>query len=273
MSLRVARTRLMDSVRLAEERIAATVARPHDCPIFIFGNQKSGTSAISALLARATGTRLQLDFRGAREPYLTPLLNGQIDLDGYIRRNAYAFSAPMIKEPGLTFIANRLAERYPNSPCVFIVRNPFDNIRSILNRLKLRGDLRPDEVNLRALPNSTWRAVVSGGDLNLSGSYVEIQARRWNRAVDEYRKASGRFVLVRYEDFNIAKQDVIADLAERLGLTVRHSIVDVMDRAFQPRGYASVDLLSFFGPTNTARIADICADGLNLFGYTAPQTS
>ncbi len=48
--------------KLIGERLRALAARPNKRPVFVFGNQKSGTTAIAALLAAATGRRATLDF-------------------------------------------------------------------------------------------------------------------------------------------------------------------------------------------------------------------
>ncbi|WP_226561902.1 sulfotransferase family protein [Salipiger thiooxidans] len=269
-NLTLLKSRFANARKLAFERVAALGSNPHERPVFVFGNQKSGTSAISVLMGHATGARTQMDFRGAWEPFLTPLIAGETDLDRFIQRNAYAFSAPIVKEPGLTFVANRLAARFPDSPCVFIVRDPFQNIRSILNRLKLPGTIDAQSPELARVPNATWRAVVRGTDLNLSGEPIEVQAQRWMRAVAEYQAQPGRFILVRYEDFVADKEGVIADLARQVGLEPRHSIAATKDKAFQSRGRPDTDLRAFFGEKNFDVIARICGSVSRSFGYEAP---
>lgn len=279
--LPVLKARLADTGKLARERLLARVTRPHPRPVFVFGNQKSGTSAISVLLGQATGLRTQMDFRGAWEPHLTPLVAGRIPLDAFIRRNAYAFSAPIVKEPGLTFLAGRLAAHYPGSPCIFILRDPFQNIRSIFNRLDLPGDITAGGFDPAGLPNATWRAIMTGRDLSLetggddetggeTGSEtgpVAVQARRWLRAAAEYEADPGRYTLLRYEDFTRDKEGEIARLARAVGLEPRHSIAATKDRDFQRRGDAGADPRAFFGERNHALIARICGPAAARLGY------
>jgi len=111
--------------------------------MFVFGNQKSGTTAIASLLAAATAKTVTLDFAGAEVPYATALLGGGIPIAEFVRRNSWAFSAQVIKEPTLTFVAPALMDHFGVARAAFIVRNPYDNIRSMLVRQKLRGDLEP----------------------------------------------------------------------------------------------------------------------------------
>src|SRR5205085_6773705 len=115
--------------------------------------QKSGTSAIAALLGAATGLRAEIAVPGAWEPCLIPLLRHEVPISKFLRRNALAFSAPIVKEPCLTFIAPRLLDYFPAAQAVFIVREPFQNIRSMLDRLGIAGNLQEFVPRLHKLPN------------------------------------------------------------------------------------------------------------------------
>lgn len=267
------RHRLTDSIKLGFERFASVFVREHERPILVFGNQKSGTSAISMLLGEATGLRTQMDIRGVWEPHLTPLLAGQTGLDEFVRRNAYAFSAPIVKEPGLTFVARALAAHFPKSPCIFIVRNPFQNVRSILNRLGLDGRIDEAGFDARSLPNATWRSIMTGADLGLEATDpITVQALRWVRAVAEYDAQPERFILMRYEDFLRDKETAITNLARRVGLEPAHSIAGSKDRQFQPRGKSGVDPAAFFGSRNHATIARVCGPAARRLGYDVAGT-
>ena len=245
-------------------------AVPHPCPVFVLGNQKSGTTAIAALLAAATGLRATLDFAGAWHPFIGPLVRGDTDMDTFVRRNASAFSAPIIKEPNLTFVTDRLLQQFPRARTAFIVRNPWDNIRSILARVRLRGDLIAPTFTRRI--NGTWRGILSGEDIRLPRDhYVATLARRWLRATDIARRAGSGSISIRYEDFCLAKAETVYALANSFDLPVTTQIEDMVDRAFQRRSGDVGQSADFFGPQNLARITDIVRSRAEEIGYLPPQ--
>lgn len=253
---------------LIAERWRARTAVPHPHPLFVFGNQKAGGTAIAGLLTAATGLRASLDLEGATAPYFTRLMRGETSLDHFIRQNAWSFSAPIIKEGNLTFLAEELMTRFAVDRAIFILRDPFDNIRSILDRLKLPGDLETlDTKGLRV--NATWRTILSGEDLGFTPDhYVTTLARRWLRACDIYENGADHFVRSRYEDFRAGKTREIERLARAFSLPVMHDISGDLDRAFQRRGDPHRNLRDFFG-ANYARIADICGAAAERQGYRA----
>jgi hypothetical protein len=252
------------------ERIRSVFHRPHAAPVFVFGNQKSGTSAIAGLLSAATGEPLVRDFKGAREPYLGRLLRGETPVPRFVSQNAWAFSAPVVKEPSLTFVAAALMDHFPAARAVFIIHDPWSNIRSILGRQKIRGDahgpLRDDGRRL----NATWQSILAGRDLGLEPDhFIGILARRWLRAAQICDGLGDRVVTLRYEDFNRAKSNTIRHVIQRLDLTPKHDISGLVDHSFQRSGQSSASVAEFFGP-NLARINDICASRAARFGYEVP---
>jgi hypothetical protein len=252
--------------KLIGERLRALVATPHSAPAFVFGNQKSGTTAIAGLLAVATARRATLDFAGATEPFIGRLLRGETDLAEFVRHNAWAFSADIVKEPSLTFVAPALMDHFGVSRAVFVIRDPRDNIRSILDRLKLPGDLPAFEPD-RLKANRTWRSLLAGHDLGLpQDHYVATLARRWLRAVEVFDGARERFEFIRYRDFKKDRATSIARLARSLKLDPRHDISSRAEHAFQRKGTARV-AAEFFGKDNLARIDDICGPAAATLGF------
>jgi hypothetical protein len=252
---------------LLYERIRAVFHRPHAAPAFVFGNQKSGTSAIAGLISAATGETLTRDFRGAYEPHLSRLLHGETSIPAFVSKNAWAFSMPIIKEPSLTFVAPQLLDYFPASRAVFIIRDPRSNIRSILGRFNLRGDAdRPERTDGKKL-NRTWQSIIAGRDLGFAPDhFVDILAKRWVRAAQICEKLGDRAVVIRYEDFNRNKAETIDRLVKSLNLTARHDISGMVDHSFQRSGKSSASLSEFFG-ANLARIESICAETAARFGY------
>jgi len=251
--------------RVLRERLLAFTSTPAKAPLFVFGNQKSGTSAISGLLSEATGRSLIADFGGAQEPFIGALIRGEIPVSRYIARNAWAFSAPIVKEPGLTFAAPALMDHFAQSRAVMVLRNPWHNIRSMLERLDIRGDTDRLVPGNRRI-NRTWQSILAGTDLGLPPAhYIDILAQRWTRAAQIAERLDGRTVLVRYEDFSGDKSGTIERLARELGMPVTGDISAKLDHAFQPRGRGT-DPKEFFGK-NYDRIGAICAVTAARHGY------
>lgn len=253
--------------RLIGERWRALLATPHPHPLFVFGNQKAGTTVIAGLLAAATGLRATLDFAGTTAPRFAKLMRGETAIEDFIRRNAWAFSAPIVKDGNLTFVAERLIVHFGVKRAIFVSRDPYDNIRSILNRLKLAGDLAGLGVKRMRL-NATWRAILSGDDIGLPPDhYVATLARRWLMAAEICERGGDAFVRVRYEDFLNDKTGTIHALARAFDLPISHGIAALLDRDFQRRGNPAADPREFFGPENFARIGEICGAVAARFGY------
>jgi hypothetical protein len=251
--------------RVLRERLLAAISRPASAPLLVFGNQKSGTSAISGLLAEATGLRLITDFAGAQEPYIGELVRGETSIATYIKRNAWAFSADIVKEPGLTFVAPALMAHFPQSRAVTVIRDPWNNIRSLLERLDMRGDADRAISGSRRI-NRTWRSILAGADLGLPPAhYIDILATRWLRAAEIPGQLDTRNIVIRYEDFARDKRASIETLAKALGLSVVADISAKLDHAFQPRGRGAAPK-EFFGK-NYARIGAICGAKASQLGY------
>ena len=240
-------------------------------PIFVLGNQKSGTSAIAGLLGKATGLSAAIDIPGILEPVQQELHSGALPFGQFIKHNRYEFSRRIIKEPSLTLLVKHIDEHFDAPRFVFVVRDPRQNIRSILNRLGLPGD--QDEFDEELLSQTvtnwnSWKSVVDGRWLGIPHrDYVGALAARWNLMFDVFDANRHRFVLARYEDFLVDKSKFIQDLACDLDLVPRHSIVDVQDMQFQPRGDRLIAPLDFFGSANLSRIETICSRQMKLLGY------
>jgi hypothetical protein len=243
-------------------------ASPVDEPIFVFGNQKSGTTAIAALLSRATGLSMKRDFHGAREPHLSRLLHGELTIDRFVAANKYTLSHAIIKEPNLTFVADRLMGHFGCSKAVFIVRDPRTNIKSLLSRLSIPGNLDSLPLDDMWLPNATWRSILEGRDLDLRHThYIDIQAHRWNAAATVYYGHADRYVLLRYEDFLRNKTESINSLASSLNLEIIEDVAPYVDAQYQRASDKRISVPAFFGEQNLSRINTICAEYMNLLQY------
>jgi hypothetical protein len=239
-------------------------------PIILLGKGKSGTTAIAALLAEATGKSVSLDIPALFADGIRPILQGRSSLAQVIGRERLAFSNDILKQPTLTWLYEQLRECFPDAKFVMITRDPRDNIRSVLNRMDLRGDLDDLTSDQIGGIHAGWRWHFAEPQLLglTGGNYIELSAARWNKAVDIYLAHSADFRLMRYEDFMTDRVGSIARLAADLGLPVTTDISKDVDKQFQPRGKdRGLAWAEFFGPRNLAAIETICATRMERIGY------
>jgi hypothetical protein len=154
-----------------------------------------------------------------------------------------------------------------------IVRDPRDNVRSILNRLGLPGDQRElSDEQLQSLPEA-WRwHLQMPAELGVGAiSYVELLAAGWRAAADVYLGDAAQMRLVRYEDFVADKVGCVSACAADLGLPAVNDISHLLDVQYQPPGDRDVSWDAFFGARNLAALEDRCGEALTRLGYRRSQ--
>lgn len=243
-------------------------------PVFVLGNQKSGTSAICWLLAEASGETLTLDVtRSIADPeWQVDVFNGDLPLDKWINRYRYEFSRKIIKEPALSLFTEQLIQKYPEAQFLYIVRDPRDNIRSILNRVNVSGEqlndktISPDHVN----NGLAWQRILDSDWITgkPTDSMVESLAYRWCYLNEQYLKHKESIHFIRYEDFRADKETKIYELVARLGLEKRNGITDKVDVQKQPKGDNSLTWEDFFGASLLEKVNRITHEQRQIFGYT-----
>lgn len=251
-------------------RMRQLAGRVHPDPVYALGNQKSGTTAIAALLAEHTGVTATLDLKRFTPQENDGLLHGTLSVQEFIRHHRRDFAADLVKEPALTFLwpAFRQALRQPRT--LFIVRDPRSNIRSILNRVDRPGNA-DGVADFQAIPVA-WQRVIDNRWLGIPHThFIDSMAARWNLAVDIYERHRDEMLLVRYEDFTAAKAATIGRLADAMGFEHRRDISHRVDVPFQRVGDRKVTPEDFFGRANLERIERLCAGRMERFGY-APTT-
>jgi len=209
-------------------------------PIIVLGNQKSGTSAIASLLAKATGMSFVIDIPEFWGDKFKRLHAGQSSLVSAIRACYRQFSLDLVKEPNLTFLFPELQRVLPRAKFVFIVRDPTQNVRSIAERLKFsQNDLMAGSERAQSLSEG-WRGVFDDpylyGPDSIHRTCGEILAIRWKVAARVFLRSPDEFKLIRFEDFVSNKVGSIKQLADRLDLEVKYDISSQIDIAFQPAG-------------------------------------
>ncbi len=244
-------------------------ARVNPRPVIVLGNQKSGTSAVAGLVASATRRSVALDLRNEQSasPTFIPCRLGRLPFSELVRRNRLDFSRDIVKEPNLSVLSEQVRAAFPEAPVILVIRNPYDNIRSLLNWMRMPGDLRDAPPQAADRLTTVQRSVLQAGWLGIRAhGYIDSLACRWNLIADVHLREPDRVRLVRYEDFCADKTAAVGRIAHSVGLDVRHDVSGEVDRQFQPPGDRSVRRESFFG-ANLTRITAICADRMRRLGY------
>ena len=244
--------------------------------VFVTGMPKSGTTAVVKLMGIASGASIVsdpfhlLDKRGIR--FRDALFAGETSVSQLMREYPAIFRGAILKDPNFVFFADAIAERYPESHWVFTVRDPRDNIRSVLNRLRLPGKARDVDLENREI-GDTWRRVLEGRTPEIRGKDpIHRLALRWVMMA-EIALSSGRMTLSRYEQFNADKQGAITALCKAAGLTSANSIAPYMDTQFQPRGDRDAVWEEFFGAHELAMILDTCGPTMERLGYNPSRNA
>ena len=265
--------RLRGTLDRAADAGRSLFVRIHTRPIIVLGNQKSGTTAIAALLSEMTGLSVTLDLkREMKNPVIDRVRTSGLSMAEFVRMNKLDFSRDIIKEPSLSPFYLELQECFPLSKFVMVIRDPRDNLRSILNRLKIPGNLPDIRDADTSRVTRAWELILDGRWLGLDGAnYIDMLAQRWNAIADVYLDNADRMILLKYEDFSKDKVGELGRLARALGLEKKHDVSHRVDVQFQPAGDRGVRWDEFFGAENLPRIERICAERMARFGYAASR--
>jgi len=256
-------------IKILSHKILSLGADLNPEHILILGNQKSGTTAIASLLAQHIGGSATLDMPAIWD-HVEGILTGNEHLGPFVDRHAHYFSRDVVKEPWLTFMLQELSQIFPRVNYVLILRDPRDNIRSILDRLNLPGNLSINPPGIANLKTG-WKEVFNPMLISCEDEhYINLLAERWNTAA-RVPEEKGSLVqsIVRYEDFLEDKVQFITDLARRLGHQGRFDIKDEIDQQFQPEGKnRGIEWMDYFGKENLEKIEERCGDLMDVFSYT-----
>lgn len=242
----------------------------HPQPLFILGNQKSGTSVVAALLAELTGIPLTLDLTRERFiPTYQRVVMQELSMAEFIQINRAEFVNPIIKEPNLSLLYEPLAQHFPGAKFLMVIRDPRDNIRSILDRLKLPGNLAQlPPVDLAKL-TPAWQLILQSPWLTRppSQSYIAQLAKRWQVIAQSYLQHAEQIQLIRYEDFLKDKRGKIEQIAQQFNLPAVNNIDDKLDVQYQPAGNRNAKWEPFFESANLRLIESICGSSMAPLGY------
>lgn len=255
----------------SKERLQNFTIKVHPDPVFVLGNQKSGTTAIASLLAQACGSDFSNDmFYRLPDGLLADLLEHRLAFNAFVRRHRKYFASAVIKSPSLTFFYTELKACFPEARFVFVVRDPRDNVRSILDRLNLQGTLSelPRDFHRRWPRGHGWGMALDGRLCGHQGrTIIETLALRWNLMTDVFLSEPSGFSCIRYEDFSKDKVRAVEGLARHCGLAPTVDVSSRVDIQYQPKGNRTVSWLDFFGAANLRTIESVCAERMTDFDY------
>ena len=242
---------------------------PKAVKVVVSGMPKSGTTAILKLLGDATGMKtcndpfFHLDKR--QVTFRQSLFEGDVQLSELVREYPDIFDGAIIKDPNFPLLQHQLRSTFINARVVHLVRNPFDNIRSILDRLGMDGSGDDKQIEQRQL-RGTWRNVLEGQYPTIVGeNHIERLANRWLVSVNQIPQQG---MVVLYEAFRQNKQVYIEDIAIKLHLPVTNNIADKVNVQFQPGGRKKhLSAEEFFTESAYNTIKDITAGARSRFGY------
>lgn len=234
-------------------------------PVIILGHQKSGTTAVAKLLGAAVAKTVCIDpfyLTKEKQIQLPPVYEDKSLLKKYIKNNAFLYSQDIIKDPEFVFFYTELKQIYPNSKFIFIIRNPFDNIKSIFDRLKIPGDINYFDENMYPEVTNTWdwKMILNGELTGIKGkNIVETLSLRWLYSVNLYLKHQDELILVKYEDFKKEKLNVIITLANKIGFDIKKEISHVLDKQYQRKGTnTNRSAEEFFSKENYETVEKLC---------------
>ncbi len=226
------------------ENYKIKTAKPNKDALWIFGMQKSGTSAIAGLLAHRANKSVTIDTPFLWEPYYSQIKNGKLTIKEHVNKHAYPFSKDIIKEPAASVIIRYIEKYFNLSKYLFIYREPHDVIRSVLNRLDLPGNEK--NVNFHDI-DTNWQIHFKNHGKNYINDLIEL----WIKVYSQRQYINNpNCILVSYKEFKKNKQKFIDDLCEKLNYKPVKDITHLLDHSFQPKGNSNVDLKSFFGEEN-----------------------
>ena len=243
--------------------------------VIVAGMPKSGTTVIAKLLGAACGEAVcsdpfyQLDMMNV--DFREKLYGNQLSLESLWKQYKRTFSGTVIKDPNFPFLLPQIIRLFPDAKFVFIIRDPRDNIRSVLDRLNLPGN--PKNSNLDQIKHyKGWYNLLAGKAPEVHGEdYIEILAWRWRMAAEAFLKYEEVGVEIRYEDFMVDKNAAICGLANQLGYSELSKIEDLLDIQYQPKGKASVRWDEFYGHEQLKTINRITGPLLETFNYKLIQ--
>lgn len=247
-------------VGIVYRKLRNYVYRPNPDATLLFGLNKSGTTVTINLLAHIAGKTFYDDFTNKLGDW-EDVMTGKCSLNSYVHKHSYPFSKDFIRfpiEPQSMVKANSF---FSLNKYIITIRKPADNIKSILSRLKIPGDLDELEVSEHNI-HPMWMKM-----LTKKQNYIDSIIQCWLEAYDQPQFIdSEKSVLFKYEDFVTDKTGYIAQKVIELGYMQKKSIDHLIDVQYQPKGIRTSNL-KFFGKHNFEKIIAKTGSIASKYGY------
>jgi hypothetical protein len=260
---------LKTKINRVKEDFFSSLKREKNTKVVVLGHQKSGTTAIANLIAKAAKLSYANDPIYNTDKDSTRVLKYLYeDLSSFylhVEKNKSKFFHNVVKDPDFSFSFEAVKELYPHSKYLFVYRSPVDTIRSIFNRLGIDGRYDEKSINSNMLRGGTkqWEYILNGVG-NDDFTVVERLSHRIKRSTEIYRENRNELILLKYEDFIVNKRAFIEGCCEVLQLPVKKNISSDVDTQFQPKGNAKTDTETFFGLKNFELVQSICGDSISV---------
>jgi hypothetical protein len=226
-------------------------ARPD--PIWIFGIQKAGTTVFAKTLAAATGQTSLMDTPLLWNTWRPPL--SATDLGRIMRRNPITFSPQILKEPTATFYPGACLAQTTRKRHVLLLRQPANNIRSMLDRMGLNGQGKAPSGTLPRI-HPTYAAYRK----ELGLAYPLAMAHRWAIAHENAVWDDPNIGIFTYEGFLADPDRTLKAAANHVGLAITSNFQSTLNQQHQPAGKNRQQLPEdFFKPEMLQKIQSITA--------------
>src|SRR5690606_13286481 len=174
---------------------------------------------------------------------------------------SHAFSKDIIRFPTQQHVLIQAREYFNITKYILVVRNPLDNIKSILSRLKIPGNLKT--LNKSKLDiHPLWLRMLTQDE-----NYLVSLANCWLQTYSQFDISDEKCVLFRYENFMEDKIKYVTKIVEDLDLTPSYPIDQFINIQYQPKGSHSNNL-EFFGKDNKRKLESILLPIACKYGYT-----
>ena len=233
---------------------------PNPDAILLFGMDRSGLTVAFNLIASRAGLTFPDDFTSHLRGWEN-VLKGNYDFFDYLKKNSYAFSKAIIRFEMDSESVKFARSFFKMEKYIITIRNPIDNIKSILLRLKIPGNLESLDVNSLNF-HREWMNMFTKSE-----NYIESLIVSWKELYDQPELInSHQSIIFKYEDFLKDRESYVTSKVIELGLKPVKSIDRLINIRYQPIGN-QISNLEFFGNKNLERIYSATYDIAEKFGY------
>ena len=237
--------------------VSRPFVKPRPDPIWIFGIQKAGTTVFAKTLAAATEQTSLMDTPLMWGTWRPPL--GAADLGRIMRRNPITFSPQILKEPTATFYPDACLAQTTRKRHVLLLRNPANNIRSVMDRMGLNGKGKvPPGIQAQIHP------VYKAYQRELGLPHPLALAHRWVLAHEHAAWEDPNIAVFTYEGFMSDTERALKAAADHVGLPITGDFQSTLNQQHQPAGKnRSRTPEAFFGPEVLEQIQSITRPAYN----------